>query len=471
MAHIDTIKRTKILATIGPAVDDPTMLEKIIRAGVNACRMNFSHGTEEERLGEIRHIREIEAKLGRHIAIVQDLQGPKIRFGELKDDMRYDIKTGDVLGLTYGITHDGGNNLPSQYDLSDKCEPGDAIYLFDGKIKTIVQSIEGKTVWVKAQNPGYIISHKAINLPDMKGGKAPVLTPKDLEDLDWGLTQDIDYTAISFIHHADDVCKLREIIRSKGSDRPIIVKLETKSGADPANLEDIVKEADGMMVARGDLAVEAGMEIVPIVERRIIELCQKYCKPCIVATQMLGSMVENPEPTRAEVNDVATAAIEGADAVMLSDETAMGQYPLEAVTVMNKVLQYTQQHQPVYDLYERRGTDPNRDAMAQAAITLAREAQADAIVVETADGVMARNVAVHRPETLIIAVAPTKRIVNRTSLLFNTRSYQGQRGEAEQLARRLVQEGFFGKEHARVVLVQQLVNEAPCADAIRLLNI
>ena len=249
MAHIDTLKRARILATIGPATDSPETLEAIIRAGVNACRMNFSHGSYEERINQITNIRAIEKKLNRHIPIVQDLQGPKIRFGELKDDMTYHIEEGKEIGLTYGIIHDGGNNLPSQYDLSDKCAPGDHIFMNDGKIQTVVERIEDKTVWVKPLNSGDIVSHKAINLPDMKGGKAPSLTPKDMKDLEWGLDKDIDYTAISFVHTADDVRKLRQILNEHDSDRKIIVKLETRAAIAPENLEDIVKATDAVMVA------------------------------------------------------------------------------------------------------------------------------------------------------------------------------------------------------------------------------
>lgn len=453
MAHIDTLKRTKILATVGPAVDDPVMMEKIIRSGVNACRINFSHGTEEQRVKEISTIRDISHRLGRHVAILQDLQGPKIRFGEIQGN-HYDIHEGDELGLTYGIEHDGSNNLPSQYDLSDKCVPGDNIFLFDGKIRTVVDRIEGKTVWVKVMNPGFIMSHKAINLPDMRGGAAPVLTDKDMADLLWGLDKDIDYTALSFVHHADDVRKLRHIIREHGSDRPIIIKLETRTGADPANLEDIVKEADGMMVARGDLAVEAGYEIVPIVQRRIIELCQKYGKLCIVATQMMGSMVSNPEPSRAEVSDVATAYLEGADAVMLSDETAMGQYPVEAVTAMNKTLHYTQDHHDVYDLYQRNGIDERTDSIAKSAVMLANESNADAILAETNDGLMVRNLSIHRPTMPVLAVATTERLANRMGLLYNVRGFIGQLGEGEKLLQDLVNRDFFGKDTAKVVVVQ-----------------
>ena len=453
MAHIDTLKRARILATIGPATDDPEVLEKAIRAGVNACRLNFSHGSYEERLEQIDNIRAIERRLNRHIPIIQDLQGPKIRLGQLKDDMEYHIEEGQELGLTYDIEHDGGNNLPSQYDLSDKCVPGDRIFLFDGKIRTIVQRVEGKTVWVKAMNKGTVISRKAINLPDMRSGNAPVLTEKDMEDLEWSFDKDIDYTALSFVHHADDVKKLREIIRDHGSDRKIIVKLETRTGADPENLEAIVKEADGVMVARGDLAVEAGPEIVPVAEREIIRLCQKHCKLCIVATQMLGSMVDSPEPTRAEVNDVATAYIEGADAVMLSDETAMGKYPVEAVSIMAKTLRYAQEHIGVYDLYDRNPTDEANGALADAAIVMADELEADAIVVESGDGKLTRSISIQRPTMPILAIAPTNRMANRLSLLFGVRAFTSSDGKSQSVLDDLMTTNFFGDTKARVVLV------------------
>lgn len=453
MAHIDTLKRARILATIGPATSDPEILEKIIRAGVNACRLNFSHGSFEDRLEQIKNIREVEKKLNRHIPIIQDLQGPKIRLGQLKDDMEYHIEEGQEVGLTYGIEHDGGNNLPSQYDLSDKCVPGDHIYLFDGKIRTIVERIEGKTVWVAAENSGSVISRKAINLPDMRSGDAPVLTEKDMEDLEWSFDKDFDYTALSFVHHAEDVRKLREIIRDHGSDRKIIVKLETKTAAEPENLEAIVRESDGVMVARGDLAVEAGPEVVPVVEREIIRLCQKYCKLCIVATQMLGSMVDNPSPTRAEVNDVATAYIEGADAVMLSDETAMGKYPVEAVTVMARTLRYAQDNIGVYDLYDRNPVDVDSGAIADAAIVMADELQADAIVVEQDKGNITRSISIQRPTMPILTMAPTDRIANRLSLLYGVRAFVSSDGKAKETLDKLMTTNFFGDTKARVVLV------------------
>lgn len=458
-------KRTKILATIGPAVDSPEKIAALIDAGVNGCRMNFSHGDEEERMNQFRWIREYSAKVGRHVAIIQDLQGPKIRIGQLKDDMRYNISAGDVIGLTHNIEHDGGNNLPSQYDISDKCKPGDRIYLFDGKIKTIVQNVEGKTVWTRAENTSYVISRKSINLPDMRGSRNDILTEKDLADIEWGLDKDFDYVALSFVHHADDIKMLRELLRSKGVDRPIITKLETKSGASPENLEDIVKASDGVMVARGDLAVEAGAETVPIIQRKIIALCQKHCKFSIVATQMLASMVDNPEPTRAEVSDVATAAIEGVDVVMLSDETAMGKYPIEAVNAMRETILYAQNNMPVSPLYIREGSDKRRDSIAESAVLLAERTNAAAIIVETQSGKMAHNISIHHPKCPIIAVATTDRIANQVEMSYNTHSFYGGVGEGYVVAEKLFADGVFGEAPATVVMVRHNLDGAPIRTA------
>lgn len=455
MTNIPVIKHTKILATIGPAVDSPEKIAALIDSGINGCRMNFSHGSADERDMQFKWIREYSSKVGKHIAILQDLQGPKIRIGQLKDDMKFEIKAGDEIGLTYGIEHDGGNNLPSQFDLSQGAKPGERIYLFDGKIRTTVERIENATVWVRADNDGYVISRKSINLPDTNFDQGQILTEKDLADLEWGANKDFDYLAVSFIHKASDLDYVRQMMKERGIDRPVITKLETKMGADPENLEDIIKNSDGVMVARGDLAIEAGAEVVPVIQRKIIALCQKHCKLSIVATQMMASMVDNPEPTRAEVSDVATAAIEGADVVMLSDETAMGKYPIEAVQAMKKTILYAQEHLPVNPLYVREGSDKRRDSIAESAVLLAERTDADAIIVETTSGKMAKNIAIHRPKCPILAIAPTDRVANQISLLYDTHSFSGQAGEGAAVAQRLFDEGFFAKDSATIVLVKR----------------
>jgi pyruvate kinase len=464
-----TIKHTKILATIGPATDSREVLEQIIKAGVNGCRMNFSHGTSEERDQNFRDIREISTNIGRHVAIIQDLQGPKIRFGELKDDMKYEIHEGDEIGLTYGITHDGSNNLPCQFDLSQGAQPGERIFFYDGKIQTIVERVEGSTVWVRAQNDGWVISHKSINLPDTNFDQGQILTEKDLADLDWSVDKDFDYVAVSFIHKASDLDYVRQILKEKGiENRPIITKLETKMGADPENLEEIVKASDGVMVARGDLAIEAGAEVVPIVQRQIIALCQKHCKFSIVATQMLASMVDSPEPTRAEVSDVATAAIEGADVVMLSDETAVGKYPVEAVQTMAKTLLYAQRHLPINPLYQREGSDHMRDAIADSAVLLADQIKADAIVVETTTGTMARNISIQRPSIPVLAVSEKLRVANQMSLLYNTLGFTGDGDDyGWTTVQKLATAGFFGVERPLKMIV---VRRMPKDDSASVAN-
>ena len=334
-------KRTKILSTVGPAVNSYEKLENLITAGANGFRFNFSHGTFEERIEQFGWLRQASEKIGKPVAILQDLQGPKIRLGMLKDDMRMSVDAGDELVLAFGVEHDGANLIPVQYNLAEKVKPGEPLYIFDGKIRTEVVAKESDTaIRVRVENDGVLMSRKGINLPDTDFG-GDILTEKDLADIEFGAGQDIDFVALSFVQSADDINNLRQILVSHNSEAQIIAKIETKAAIRPDVLKEIVKAADGVMVARGDLAVEAGAEVVPIVQRQIISLCRQYGKLSIVATQMMSSMVDNPEPTRAEVSDVATAVIMGADTVMLSDETANGSYPIETVKAMKKVIMYT----------------------------------------------------------------------------------------------------------------------------------
>ena len=332
-------KRTKILATIGPAVDSAEKIEEIIMAGVNGCRLNCSHGSNEERDRHIGWIRAAAAKKGRSVAILQDLQGPKIRLGALKDN-HLDLKAGDELILDSSIEeHDGSLTVPVQYNLAAKVKVGEPIYMFDGKIKShVIEIVSDTAIKVEIENDGFIMSKKGLNLPDTDFG-GDILTEKDLADIAYGASRDFDYVALSFVQSASDIEKLRQILLSHGSTAKVIAKIETKKAIETdEGLKAIVKAADGIMVARGDMATEAGAEIVPIVQRKLIGLCRANSKLCIVATQMLSSMVDSPEPTRAEVSDVATAVIQGADVVMLSDETANGKYPLETVQEMKKVI-------------------------------------------------------------------------------------------------------------------------------------
>lgn len=437
-----TFKRTKILATLGPATDTYETLEKLILSGVNGIRLNFSHGTHEERDRQIPWIRDISKKLGKPVAILQDLQGPKIRLGEVGD--AFEVKTGDELSLVYGAERDG-MTLPVQYNLATKMKVGERLYIFDGKIRTTVIEVFGETVRVRVENNGTIMSRKGINVPDTDFS-GDILTEKDIKDLDYGAQQDIDYLAMSFVQSAEDIEHGKKLMKERHYDAKIIAKIETKAAIELDELERIVQAADGVMVARGDLAVEAGAEVVPIVQRQIIGLCQKYGKLSIVATQMMASMVDSPEPTRAEVSDVANAVILGTDCVMLSDETANGSYPIETVTSMKKVILYTQEHAPVRPVYYREAYSDRQDAISSAAVTLASQLGVTAIVAETKSGATATSIAAHRPSLPIISVTSDDRVAQQLTLMYANKSFVRPDGERAglELARELKSENYFG---------------------------
>lgn len=414
-------KRTKILATIGPATNTPEMIEAAIMAGVNGCRLNCSHGSNEERDQQIKWIRKAAKKKGRSVAILQDLQGPKIRLGEIKDN-HMDLKCGDelILEAAEKYKHDGSHMVPVQYNLATKVKVGEPIYLFDGKIKGKVTGIVSETaIKIKVANDGFIMSKKGINLPDTDFG-GDILTRKDMADIEYGAHSDYDYVALSFVQSANDIITLKQILASLGSTARVIAKIETKKAIESLeHLEKIVLAADGVMVARGDMAVEAGPEVVPIVQSQIIGLCRKHAKLCIVATQMLSSMVDNPEPTRAEVNDIAMTVVQGADTVMLSDETANGKYPLETIRMMKKVILNTQNHSRITPLSRPpEGESAKYDAISDAAARLSEKLEADVIVCQTASGATARAIAGARPNLPIISVSPNERVANQLALIY-----------------------------------------------------
>ena len=414
-------KRTKILATVGPSVFGAEKIEEMIMAGVNGCRLNCSHGTNEERDEQIKWIRDAAAKKGRSVAILQDLQGPKIRLGAILDN-HLDLHAGDevVLEAKEEYEHDGGLILPVQYNLALKAKVHEPIFMFDGKIKTeMIEKVSDTAIKVRVLNDGFVMSKKGLNLPETDFG-GDIITKKDMEDLEYGASQDLDYVALSFVQTAEDIVKLKQILLSLGSTAKVIAKIETKKAiSSDKNLEAIVKASDGIMVARGDMAVEAGNEVVPIVQRKLIALCRAHAKICIVATQMMGSMVDNPEPTRAEVSDVATAVIQGADAVMLSDETANGAYPIEAVKEMKKVILYAQNHSRVASMaVQPEGEKAIYDAISSAVARLAEKIEADIIVCQTASGTTATTMAAMRPNVPIISVTPNPRVANQLALSY-----------------------------------------------------
>lgn len=446
-------KRTKILATVGPATNSPEMIEQLIDLGVNGLRLNFSHGDYDERTKQIEWIRSASKKNGKPVAILQDLQGPKIRLGMLNENTA--VKKGDEIILDFAAEHNG-LTFPVQYNLAEKVKVGEPIYIFDGKVRTTVLEITSETaIKLRVENDGTLMSKKGINLPDTDFG-GDILTPKDLKDIEYGLTQDIDYVALSFVQSPDDIHNLRQILVAGGSQAQIIAKIETKAAIKDDVLEEIVKATDGIMVARGDLAVEAGAEIVPIVQRRLIALCRKHGKLSIVATQMMASMVDSPEPTRAEVSDVANAVIQGADAVMLSDETANGSYPLETVAAMKKVIIYTQENAPVAPIHDDIiAKNMQLDAISTAAVRLAQQLKVDAIIAETKSGATAAQIAAHRPNLPILSVSSEVRTAQQLGLSYANRSYvRPDSSEAGyELFEELKKSGYFGEGTATVIIV------------------
>jgi pyruvate kinase len=417
---IEKYKRTKIIATVGPSTHEYEKVLALIKAGANGIRLNFSHGTYDERVQQIKWIRKASREYGKPIAIIADLQGPKIRLGDFEGIIN--VQAGQSLQLKYEADYERSGMIPTQYDLSKKVKRGERLYIFDGKVKTIVTSVIDGVVHVRTENDGILIKRKGINLPDTDFG-GDVITKKDKEDLAFASTQDIDYVAQSFVQTGTDIRNMRKLIQNLGMDAKIITKFETRSAVE--HIDEIVQETDLVMVARGDLAVETEPESVPIVQRKLIGLGLRYGKPTIVATQMLASMTEAPEPTRAEVSDVATAVILGADCVMLSDETASGKFPIEAVKIMKRVINYTQIHNPVQVSFpDVAHEDHSRQAaMSSAVLTLAGQLEAQAIVAETLSGATAIQISSRRPSIPVIAVTSKPRTAHQLAIVYGTKSY------------------------------------------------
>lgn len=415
---LHSFKRTKIIATIGPVSDTYETIYQLIEAGVNGIRLNFSHGTHEERLVQIPWVRKASEALGKPVAIIQDLQGPKVRLGDFEG--RIEVQAGQELRFQYQSDYVASGIIPTQYDLSKKVKPGERLYLFDGKVRTTVTKLEGDIVYAAVENDGFLLKRKGMNLPDTDF-QGDILTEKDMADIRFGVMQDIDYVALSFIQTAADIENMRKILADLGSNAKIIAKVETKAAVD--NIEEIVKASDAVMVARGDLAVETPAESVPVVQRQIIGLGQKYSTPTIVATQMLLSMVDAPEPTRAEVSDVATAVFIGADCVMLSDESANGKYPVEAVQTMKRIILYAEQHPPLKTVYPHEREHTMQNAIASSVINMANNIDARAIVAETRSGATALQIASYRPDMALIAVTSEDRTAQQLCIVYGVKSY------------------------------------------------
>jgi pyruvate kinase len=406
------MRRTKIVCTIGPASSAPEMIRQLIQAGMDVARLNFSHGTHAEHGRVIAAIREIAGELGTPVAILQDLQGPKIRLGKFRGG-RASLVAGAEFSLTTRSVEGTAELASCSYErLPQDVKPGDRILLVDGLIELAVLRVTADSVCCRVVSGGDIGDHRGINLPGVAVSASSV-TVKDQEDLQFGIAQGVDAVAVSFIRGPEDVLEVKELINEYGGDVPVVAKLEKPEAI--THLEAILAVTDGVMVARGDLGVELPLEEVPLVQKEIIRRARVLAKPVITATQMLESMVSNPRPTRAEASDVANAILDGTDAVMLSAETAAGKYPVETVRVMARIASQAETGLPdLAATIERASTFP--DVISEAACRAAAEIKARAIVAFTQSGFTARLLSKYRPEAPIIALSPCESVRRRLNL-------------------------------------------------------
>jgi len=407
------VQNTKFVCTLGPASESPDILEKMMKAGMDVARLNFSHGSYSNHAMLIKRIRAAAKKVGVPLAIMQDLQGPKIRVGKINDTK---VKKGNEIILTCGPK--SKNKIPVQYkDLYKDVKKGSLLLIDDGLIELKVVRKSKKDIYCKVLNTGIIKANKGINVPNGSISTSPI-TAKDKKDLKFGLTQDIDYVALSFVKEAKDIYNLRKLIGNKPV--KIVAKIERREAVD--NLEEIIEASDALMVARGDLAMEIGPEKVPIVQKKMIHLCNLAGKPVVTATQMLASMVKNPTPTRAEVSDCANAIFDHSDAIMLSNETAVGAYPIRAISVFAKVatnvereLKKNDELLPARWIHEE--VDPD-DALGLEVCDLAESIKAKKIIVVTDDDTHARYVSKHRSYIPTVIITKNQKIKNQLALLW-----------------------------------------------------
>jgi pyruvate kinase len=403
------MRRTKIVCTIGPASDSEKMIEKLIMAGMNVARLNFSHGTHAYLHTLVQRIKGVRRKLKKPVAILQDLQGPKIRIGIIRDGA-VTLMPGQKFVLTSeSIPGDANRASVSLKTLPFEVTTGHSILLADGNIELIVEKVSPPDIHCRVVVGGMLSSHKGINLP---GSEVHVdsLTKKDRKDIHVGLEWGVDAIALSFVRKASDVLSIRKIIASEGGHVPIIAKIEKHEAV--TNIDSIVAVSDAIMVARGDLGVEIDLERVPLVQKQIIQKCNAAGKPVITATQMLMRMVENPRPTRAEANDVANAVLDGTDAVMLSEETAAGKYPVEAVMMMDRIVRSAETSLDTAKFEHLPELASTRDSISRSTYYIAKEISAAAIITPTWSGTTASLVSRFRPRQPILATTPNEQALD-----------------------------------------------------------
>ena len=421
-------KRTKIVCTMGPACDSDETIREMIKAGMNVARFNFSHGSYDEHHGRIERVRRISKELGMPVGILLDTKGPEVRTGLLVDGKKVAVKTGDKIVVTAQPTsedfHGTSEHISLDYlALPSEVEKGSLILIDDGLVALEVESVDGQDMTCVVKNDGLIGERKGVNMPNVNIS-LPAITERDRQDILFGLTENIDYIAASFIRDGESVRGIRELCRENGGEHvTIFPKIECALGVE--NFDEILEASDGIMVARGDLGIEIKPELVPHIQKEIIAKCNAAYKPVITATQMLDSMIRNPRPTRAEVNDVANAVMDGTDCVMLSGETASGKYPIDAVRTMAEICKETEKYLPENEHYYDRGGVRNvNGATGFAAVEMADRVGAKCIIVPTHSGRSARLVSKFRPKVPLYAMSPSDESVRRTCFYWGVYAYR-----------------------------------------------
>lgn len=421
---ISTRRRTKIVCTIGPSCNTEKAIENLLLHGMNVARLNFSHGTHKDHEEVIKHIRKVAKANKYSIPVLMDLQGPKIRVGSMKNGGQV-LKTGSIITITGEEIVGTSKTIPIDYaNLVQEAEVGNKILLDDGLLEFKITAKSQKELKAEVIVGGLLKSRKGVNLPNVKIS-IPALTEKDLKDLEFGIKQDVDIIALSFVRSAKDIRDIVSRVRAAGSHASIIAKIEKPEALDV--IDEIIEECDGIMVARGDLGIEIPTEEVPIVQKTLIEKCRMAGKPVITATQMLDSMINNPRPTRAESSDVANAVIDGTDAVMLSGETAAGKYPMEAVNVMDKICRKVEENRT--NLYNSLAFDKPEwkekqvvESLSYSCVSIAENVEAKVIGTLTNSGSTARRIAKFRPNAPIIAFTESQKVRRQLNLVWGVYS-------------------------------------------------
>jgi len=418
------MKKTKIVATLGPASSSKEVLKEMMLEGLNVCRLNFSHGAYDDHANSIKIIRELNDELGLNVAILADLQGPKIRTNEMEANGVLLEVGNEIKIITDKVVGNAVRFSINYQKLPQDVSPGEKILLDDGKIMLEVITTNGKTeITCKIIQGGILSSKKGVNFPNTKIS-LPSLTEKDQLDLEFALDHEVDWIGLSFVRSARDIIELKHRISARGAKAKVIAKIEKPEALD--NIDDIIKESDGLMVARGDLGVEIPYQNVPLIQKMLISKCVRKAKPVIVATQMMESMITNMTPSRAEVNDVANAVLDGTDAVMLSGETSVGKYPVEVIRTMSNIIKEMETHEGIYNKEELPERNQERfisDSICFNACRLSQRVEAKAIITMSFSGYTAYKIASQRPNTSIFIFTSNRSILTQLNLLWGVRAF------------------------------------------------